>query len=238
MIIVSYCVNCGVELADSEKYCPLCNAEVINPQSPWEEPEERPYPKYFVSFIKRIDRRYFATLAGMFLIIPILVTIIYDLLPGDGITWSAYVVGAMALIFVFLVLPFYFKRYHTVIFLALNCAAVLLYLFFIERMNGGSWFMGVGMPVTISASVCVIVLALLFTKKKHMGLFIKAALILLAVGVFVLSVELILHMSGTGVLMINWSFYAFVPCTILAVMAFVLEHRKNLKESIKRRLFY
>jgi hypothetical protein len=231
-------VNCGVKLAESEKYCPLCNVEVLNPKSPWEEPEVRPYPKYFDSFIKRIDRRYFATLAGLFLIIPILVTIIYDLLPGDGITWSAYVVGAMALIFIFLVFPFYFKHYHTVIFLALNCVAVLLYLFFIERMNGGSWFMGIGMPVTISASVCVLVPALLFTKKKHMGLFIKAALVLIACGVFVLSVELILGINSAGLFMLNWSFYAFVPCAILAFMAFVLEHRKNLKEGIKRRLFY
>ena len=238
MGIVSYCVNCGVELAGSEKYCPLCNVEVLNPKAPWEDSEERPYPKYFDSFIKRIDRRYFATLAGLFLIIPILVTIIYDLLPGDGITWSAYVVGAMALIFVFLVLPFFFKHYHTVIFLSLNCAAVLLYLFFIERMNGGSWFMGIGMPVTISVSFCVIVLALLFTKKKHMGFFIRTALILIAVGVFVLSIELILCLNSTGVFVLNWSYYAFVPCAILAFMAFVLEHRKNLKEGIKRRLFY
>ena len=168
---MSYCVNCGVELAESEKVCPLCSVEVLNPKSPWQEPVERPYPKYLESFIKRIDHRYFATLAGLFLIIPILVTIIYDLLSGNGITWSAYVVGAMALLYIFIALPFYFKRYHTVIFLSVNCAAVLLYLFFIERMNGGSWFMGIGMPVTIAASICIIVLALLFTKQKTDRLF-------------------------------------------------------------------
>lgn len=235
---MSYCVNCGVELAESEKYCPLCNVEVVNPKCPWKEKEDRPYPKYFDSFIKRIDRRYFATLAGLFLIIPILVTIIFDLLSGDGISWSAYVVGAMALLYIFIAVPFYFKHYHTVIFLSANCAAVLLYLFFIERMNGGNWFIGIGMPITIAASICIIVLALLFTKKKRMGFFIKTSLILLASGIFVFVVEFILSLNRTGGFEVNWSYYAFVPCVILSVMSFVVDHRKKLKEEIRRRLFY
>ena len=227
-----------MELAESEKYCPLCNVEVVNSKCPWKEPEERPYPKYFDSFIKRIDRRYFATLAGLFLIIPILVTIIFDLLSGDGITWSAYVVGAMALLYIFFAVPFYFKHYHTVIFLSANCGAVLLYLFFIERMNGGSWFIGIGLPVTIAASICIIVLALLFTKKKHTGFFIKTSLIFLATGIFVFLVELILSINRAGTIELNWSYYAFVPCAILSVMSFVVDHRKKFKEKIRRRLFY
>ena len=235
---MSYCVNCGVELAESEKYCPLCGVEVINPKSPWKEPVDRPYPKYFESFMKTIDRRYFATLAGLLLIIPILVTIIFDLLSGDGTSWSAYVVGAMALLYIIVAVPFYFKRYHTVIFLSVNCAAVLLYLLFIERMNAGSWFMHIGMPITIAASVCIIVLALLFTKRKRSGFFSKAAFVLLALGIFVLGVEFILSLNRTGSIELNWSYYAFVPCAILSVMSFIAEHRKNFKEKIRRRLFY
>lgn len=235
---MSYCVNCGVELAKGEKVCPLCDVEVVNPKALWQKPVERPYPKYIESFVKRIDRRYFATLAGLFLVIPILVTIIFDLLSGGSISWSAYVVGALALLYIFIALPFYFKRYHTVVFLSIDCAAVLLYLFFIEEMNGGRWFMGIGMPITIAASVCVIVLSLLFTKKKRIGFFIKTALVFLATGIFVLSIELILSLNRVGFFVLNWSLYAFVPCALLGLIAFVLEHRKNLKEEIRRRLFY
>ena len=39
---MSYCVNCGVELAPSEKRCPLCGVEVVNPAKPWTEPEALP----------------------------------------------------------------------------------------------------------------------------------------------------------------------------------------------------
>jgi hypothetical protein len=235
---MSYCVNCGVELAKSEQYCPLCNVEVVNPKSPWQEPGDRPYPQHVETIMKRIDHKYFATLVGLFLLIPIIVTVVWDILTGGSISWSAYVAGAMILLYIFIALPFYFKRYHTVIFLSVNCTAVLLYLFFIEKMNGGSWFTGIGMPITIAASVCVLVLALLFTKKKRIGFFVRTAFILMACGVFVLSVELILSFNRAGIFVLNWSFYAFVPCAILSFMAFVLEHRKNLKEEIKRRLFY
>ena len=30
---MSYCVNCGVKLKQSEKVCPLCNTKVINPNN-------------------------------------------------------------------------------------------------------------------------------------------------------------------------------------------------------------
>ena len=39
---MSYCVNCGVELAASERRCPLCGVEVINPREPFDENGERP----------------------------------------------------------------------------------------------------------------------------------------------------------------------------------------------------
>lgn len=234
---MSYCVNCGVELAKSEKYCPLCNVEVLNPKAPWQEPVERPYPRYLEKLVHRIDRRYFATLAGLILMIPIMITILLDILDGNGVSWSAYIVGAMALLFIFIVFPFYFKRYHTVTFLSVNCAAILLYLLFIERMNGGQWFVGIGLPVTVAASIGIIILALLFTR-KDMTILKKSASVLFALGLFVLVVEVIIRLNETAPFDLEWSFYALIPCAIIGVAAMILEHRKNLKEEIRRRLFY
>ncbi len=235
---MSYCVNCGVALSDSEKYCPLCSVEVQNPKAPWQEPTERPYPRYLETLVHRIDRRYFATLAGLILMIPILITILLDILDGNGVSWSAYIVGAMALLFIFIVFPFYFKRYHTVTFLSVNCAAILLYLLFIERMNGGQWFVGIGLPVTVAASIGIIILAMLFTKKQDMTILKKSASVLFALGLFVLVVEIIIRLNEHEQFTLRWAFYALIPCVILGVAAMILEHRKNLKEEIRRRLFY
>ncbi len=235
---MSYCVNCGVELEKSEKYCPLCCVEVLNPKTPWQEPVERPYPRYLETLVNRIDKRYFATLAGLILMIPIMITILLDILDGGGLSWSAYIVGAMALIFIFIVLPFYFKRYHTVLFLSANCAAVLLYLLFIEKTNGGHWFVGLGLPITVAASIAIIILALLFTKSARMTLLKKAAGIFFATGLFVLVVEIIVRLNETTAFDLKWSFYALIPCAILGTASLILEHRKNFKEEVRRRLFY
>lgn len=235
---MSYCVNCGVELKKSEKYCPLCSVEVLNPKAPWQEPPERPYPRYLETLVNRIDKRYFATLAGLILMIPMMITILLDILDGGGLTWSAYIVGAMALLFIFVVLPFYFKHYHTVIFLSANCAAVLLYLLFIEKTNGGHWFVALGLPITVAASIAIIILTLLFTKSSRMTMLKKAAGIFIATGLFVLVVEVFVKLDMRGPFTLTWSYYALIPCVVLGAAALILEHRKNFKEEVRRRLFY
>jgi predicted outer membrane lipoprotein len=234
---MSYCVNCGVELADSEKRCPLCDLEVQNPRAPWTEPDERPYPRHVDKVLKRIDRRYFATLSGLLLTIPCLITMLLDLISGGRLSWSAYVIGAVALVYVSVLLPLYFKKYHTVIFLAANCCALLLYLLFIERANGGSWFLRLGLPLTVAFSVCLIALALLFTETRF-SLLVKAGSVLITTGLFIVCIELVTRRYIYEDLRIVWSFYALIPCLVLGVAAMVLEHRKNLKERIRRRLFY
>ena len=234
---MSYCVNCGVQLSDSEKYCPLCHVEVVNPKAPWEEPKERPYSHHVHTIMKKIDRGYLATLAGLLLAIPCVITLLIDLLSGGGLSWSAYVIGAVGIIYVSVLLPFYFKEYHTVIFLSADCAAVALYLLLIERMSGGSWFWGLGLPLSAAASICVIVLALLL-KKVLSTILLRTGAVLIATGLFVVCSELIISLHTYGTIEFSWSFYALIPCAVLGVATMLLERRKNLKETIRRRLFY
>jgi hypothetical protein len=234
---MSYCVNCGVELADSEKHCPLCQTEVINPRAPWQEPAERPYSRHVDTMMRRIDRRYFAALTALLLSIPCIITVLLDILTGGGLTWSAYVIGAVAVTYVVVLLPFFFKKYHVVIFLGADCAAILLYLLFIETVNGGSWFMELGLPLTVSASVCMLALALLFTKRR-LSIIVKTGAVLIAVGVFVVAAEVFISLDAYRAVRIVWSFYALIPCVVLGAAALVLEHRQNFKERVRRRLFY
>ena len=84
---MSYCVNCGVELADSEKYCPLCHTEVINPRSPYKEPSEFPYPRQIERIASHIDRRFFASISTFILLLPAFITILCDLLTDASLNW-------------------------------------------------------------------------------------------------------------------------------------------------------
>ncbi|MEG1385319.1 MAG: hypothetical protein RSD08_08485, partial [Oscillospiraceae bacterium] len=76
---MSYCVNCGVELAESEKRCPLCNTEVINPSKPEHRVREYPYPKRVETLSRQIDKRFLVWIAGMIMLIPTIVTLFCDL---------------------------------------------------------------------------------------------------------------------------------------------------------------
>lgn len=234
---MSYCVNCGVELADSEKRCPLCHVEVVNPKAPWEEPAQRPYSRHVNTIMRRIDRGYLATLAGLLLFIPCVVTVLLDILSGNGLTWSAYVIGAVGLVYISVLLPFYFKRYHTVVFLSADFAAVALYLFLIESMGSGRWFLGLALPLTATAGICTIGLAFLFTRGFSM-LLLKIGVIMITIGVFLVCVEILTSLYAYGAVRFAWSLYALIPCAALGAATLVLERRKKLKETIRRRLFY
>jgi len=234
---MSYCVNCGVELSDSEKCCPLCHVEVINPKAPWEAPVDRPYSRHVNTIMKRIDRGYLATLAGLLLFIPCIVTVLLDILSGDGLTWSAYVIGAVGIVYISVLLPFYFKKYHTLAFLSADFAAVALYLLLIERMGGGRWFLGLGLPLTAAAGICTIGLAFLFSRGLAMIL-AKIGVIMITIGLFLVCVEVLISLYAYGELRFAWSLYALIPCAALGAATLVLERRKKLKESIRRRLFY
>lgn len=44
-----YCIKCGVELADSEKVCPLCGTRVFHPDLPRSE-SEAPFPRMNINW--------------------------------------------------------------------------------------------------------------------------------------------------------------------------------------------
>lgn len=237
---MSYCVNCGVELAPAEKACPLCGVQVINPAAPRTDLTiPKSYPTRMEIISKKIDRKYFASLASILLMIPLLVTVIVDLISGGGLSWSLYVVGGLFLLFTWGVLPFFFPKNHVFLFTAIGGIVLIAYVFWIAFVSGGVWFMPLGLPISGSVVLLGLGLTALYCDKKHRvaGLS-KLAALLFATGMLVISIELILDAYLNNPIIPQWSLYAFVPCVLLGLSAAVLEHRRNFKEQIKKRLFF
>lgn len=236
---MSYCVNCGVELAKSEKSCPLCNTEVLNPNQPWKEPRSRPYPREVDIIVRNVDRRYIASIIGVFLCIPVLVTLICDLIYGGAITWSAYVIGSGIVLFVWVVLPLYFKRYRLIPFLVLDCAALIFFLMFINLLNGkGTWFLPLGLPIAGGFSVLLVLSAFLFQRGSGRLFLVRAAIVLIDISVLTLLIEMVTDLYSSGEVMLGWSPFVVLPCLVLAIATQILERRKNWKEEVKKRMFY
>jgi len=233
---MSYCVNCGVELAESEKQCPLCGVAVQNPAAPWHEPRKRPYPHRLDEITRRADKRYFLSVAAVLLSIPMLVTMVSDLLAGGGITWSGYVLGSIGLVFVFVFMPLSSDRPHIALCIFVDTLATALFLFLVETLMQGKWFLGLGLPITLIAGGMAIFCEILFHKAR-MGLFARLAVVFILLGLFTVCLEMLIDAFLLGHIALTWSPYSLVPCVVLALALLILNKRNRFREELKRRFF-
>lgn len=234
---MSYCVNCGVELAPSQKECPLCQTAVVNPNSPWKEPRTKPYPDKVERVMSRIDRRYGAILGTLCLLIPVVVTTVTDLLLNSEFVWSPYVVGAIMCAFVFILVPWFVlnKRYY--LFILLDAIVSALYLAYISGATSDfAWFLPLALPLVVVAAVLAAIIVLV-TKTKHLHGLYKPASIMDYFAVACVSVELLIDMYTTGSIALSWSLIVLATLAMLSVILVVIEKKQKLKESIRRRLF-
>ena len=88
---MSYCVNCGVELEKSEKNCPLCGVEVINPARPYDDKAVRPYPKRLDPINARINRQFIASVLSICMAFPAVLCLAINLSLNGSLSWSLYV---------------------------------------------------------------------------------------------------------------------------------------------------
>ena len=98
-----YCIKCGVQLADTEKSCPLCGTICFHPElsrpkaQPLYPKDQQPQPQFSPTGVM-------SALTILFLI-PILITLLCDLRVNRSITWSGYVAGAILLAYEIVLLP-------------------------------------------------------------------------------------------------------------------------------------
>ena len=234
---MSYCVNCGVELAPSEPKCPLCGVEVINPANPWKEPRSRPYPDYFDTVMRGVDRRYFCLLAAVMAMIPVIICLLIDIFTSGDMTWSSYVLGAVIVLMVVVLVPISAKR-KVYRYLLYDMLAIAGYLFLIDNKSGGmNWFLPLALPVTVSFGIIAALNLLYYYNRKSGGILVLMAFMLMGAGVFTVSVEFFLRLYWEQPALPVWSWYALVPCLLSGVAFLILDRRNKWKESVRKRLF-
>ena len=98
-----YCIKCGVELADSEKKCPLCGTVVFNPElsRPDGEPQ---YPRMPATQPEKVNHSGIMFVVTMLFLLPIVTTLLCDWQINGKIIWSGYAVGAVVLLYTLVVL--------------------------------------------------------------------------------------------------------------------------------------
>ena len=227
-----YCANCGVKLADTEKRCPLCGTEAYHPDI--ERPEVDPlYPKDFVPKRELSKTTLHIILLAIFMI-PIFVTLYCDFYINRSITWSAYVIFAVSLVYIICILPFWFKRPTPAVFVPIDFLVLILFLHYINFATGGDWFLSFAFPVVtylglIVTAACVL---LYYLKKGHLyvigGFFI-------ALGFFMDIIELFL-MITFKVDFNGWSIIPMIPLVLLGLSIIAIATSRNIREALARKL--
>ena len=216
-----YCIKCGVELADSEKVCPLCGTRVFHPDLPRSE-SEAPFPADNRVLPEDVNRSGVLFILTALTLLPAVLCIVCDWRINGSIVWSGYAAGGVALLYITVVLPLWFRHPNPVIFVPVDFAAIALFLLYINFAVGGHWFLSFAFPVI--GAVALLVTAVVTLMRYVPG------------GLNVL-IEFLLHITFGIEGIFVWSIYPLTVCVLLGVMLLVVAVCKPLRRSLHRKFF-
>lgn len=229
-----YCIKCGVKLHDSERSCPLCGTVPFHPDIPREEgarlyPVDR-YPR------QQVNRKGILGVVSMLMLMPVLITLICDLGINARITWSGYVMGALALAYVAVVLPLWFRRPNPVIFVPTGFLAVGLYVLYIDLAVGGGWFLSFAFPVVgfLGLLVTAVVTLTRYLRRGRLYVFGGA---MIALGGFMPLMELLMMVTFDLPRFVGWSLYPLVALALLGGALVFLAVCRPARENVERKMF-
>ena len=229
-----YCVKCGVELADSEKKCPLCGTPVFHPDIE-RKPAEPPFPpdRRHAENVSRVGILFVLT---VLFVLPAAICLLCDWRINGGIVWSGYAAGGIALLYILVLLPMWFRHPNPVIFVPVDFVAIGLYLLYIDLATGGHWFLSFAFPVTSAIGVLVTAVVAL-TRYLHAGyLYIYGGGLILG-GALAMLIEFLLNLTFQVHETFFWSFYPLVAGVLLGLMLIVIAVCKPLRESLRKKFF-
>ena len=227
-----YCVKCGVELAESQRSCPLCSTPVYFPEL--DPNRERPYPKQNKPEVVNARGVYFVTTFAF--IIAIAICLIADQAIGGGMGWSYYVLGSMALAYIIFILPGWFNRRHPAIFVPCNFAAIALFVGYINFAENGEWFLTFALPLIGGVALIVSGIVILSYYIRRGYLYIWGGALLLSAAHCIL-IEWLSIRTFKSQTMFYWSIYPATTLFLLGVMLIVVAIVRPFRESLRKIFF-
>ena len=230
-----YCIKCGVELADTEKVCPLCQTvvfhpDVTQPDAPPLYPKDQ-YPKPQVTPLG--GRIILTTLFLLAMLIPMQC----DLHLTDRITWSGFVIASLLFLYVCTVLPFWFRRPNPVIFVPCGFAAAAGLLLYICLATGGHWFLTFALPTVgaVALIVTAVVTLLKYVGRGELYIFGGA---MAAMGAYMPVMGWLVNLTFLGQSRFAfWSLYPATALVLLGGMLIFLAICRPARETMQRKLF-
>lgn len=237
---MSYCVNCGVELDSGEKKCPLCGTPVVNPNHPCDPNAVSAYPRRVQEAAPSlVSRRMTAAIISAALVLPASICLVCNYLITGAVSWSVYILLALAVVWVASVPPLLIHRGTLFWAIGLDVAAIGGLLYVINRltypMTGINWFNTLALPLLLLGAAMVLFVSAAF-RYRQPGKLYGFVVCLLAIGVLLVGVELITNAYLGKALSPRWSLPILILCTVIALIFIVIARKIKLRNNIKKRL--
>jgi hypothetical protein len=216
------CVNCGVELDDGLKICPLCGRDPENKGE--QEQISSNYPSDIIQLEKKENRRYLWELSGIIAFSGIAVCTILDLLTGKGLNWSLFSDVSITAAWVILTL-YLFAYKRTLVIVTLQMLAILTALYFIDLIaTGREWFFPVGLPVTVAGFIAAGTVIVLYRAVHLKGMNIIASAFIALSGYCIIT-EITFDKYLRGFVDLQWSLIVAVSILPIALLFFFYHYR-------------
>lgn len=230
---MSYCVNCGVELHESEKKCPLCDTVVINPNIISGEPAESVFPREQKLVDIIAERRLWASIVSIVLAIPASICLLCNFGIQKELSWSLIVTSALVMVWAFIVPVLLMKKINYIALFIIYTIGILFFLFVMCWQVGGNWFLSIAVPIVL-CFMCVVSINTVVMKNNIAKLY-AASVFFITIGAMVVAVEIVTDYYLSREIHLSWSLIALVPCALLALLYVIIQRKNKLKNSLKKR---
>ena len=238
---MSYCNYCGVELDKTMTSCPLCGLTVgeklvITHEWKSKQPIFKDKIASEIGTMTAVQKRkLFWEISGIILVSGILVTLIINFIESKNITWSKYILVAslsiLASISFFTLLRN--RPFMLVLGSFISNAVLLLLLDLISSYIG--WGTKLGIPILISL-YALILLVLWLIRISHRRGFNILAVIFIALGLFLICIEVFVSLYFNNKITLSWSIIAASSMIPISTLLFLVHYR--LKSGIELRRFF
>lgn len=216
------CINCGVGLDDSVTACPLCGKDPFVAGK--QDGSSFNYPSEIIQVHRKEIRRSLWELSGIMAFSAVAVCTLVDLIILKGLGWSliadVFILGTWITSTLFL-----FARKRILVLFAGLILTVLAALFVIDFLSSsGSWFLTVGVPLTLSAFTAAGIIMFLYGAANLKGLNIVAVAFVVLSALCVIT-EMILDEYLKGFVNLRWSLIAAISIIPVSLILLFLHYR-------------
>jgi len=197
------CPTCGAQ-AEGDSTCPRCGAKL---------PPDRSAKGLAMA----------SDIIGAACGLSAVVQLIIDYAQNGRFGWSLIGLASCVVAWILIGFPMLVYR-RPAVFLPIMAFSALAYLWILEVLTDGTWFLPIGLPIALAAIASSILPVILSTKAKQRGPNI-AAFVLVAGTIACLAIENILSLSRQGCCSITWSGIVAVAALPTAFLLLGIQRR-------------